>query len=335
MIHSTTSRRLALATAGVALSTIALVGCSSAPGEQGTTAPAQLNIGFFGTENTNSYEQAMIDGANQAAADLNVKLTVLSSNFDVQTQNNQMQLALQRKSYDAWVVAYDDGDQQCNQFKQAVAAGVPIVLGVNDVCGGDRTGAVGFVGVQTAGLYTQWWNQILSENEPQQIAVLTGPPLLSLTNDSEAAMKAAMAKYPGFTVVSDQHTDYSTGQAFQVAGDTLRAHPDLKVIVSTYAGMTQGVVQAVKAAGLQGKVKVYDLLGDKFVADAIKSGDVAMTIPGLPYDEGYDSVQMLVQNANGTLTGDKPVSLNPADNLKLDGGPFVTKDNIAQFTAQY
>lgn len=309
--------------------TVALVGCSS--GNSSAGGAKKISIGMFGTGTSNAYQIANAKGAEAAAKKLGVKLTQVQSNFDVQSQNNQMQLAVQRKTYDGWLLGVEDGEQQCNQFRQD-AAKVPIVLNVLAVCNGDNKGAVSFVGEQTPALYTTWWNYILSQNTPQPIAVLTGPPLLDITKYTNSTLQAALAKHPGFKVVSNQTTDYTTGNAYKVTQDLLHAHPDVRIIASNYAGVTQGVVQAVKAAGLEGKVKVYDLLGDKNIVNLIKQGEVTATIPGVPYSEGYQSVVQLVNYLKGKKVS---TDVNPLDSLNFPGKPFVTKENVGEFTAQY
>ncbi len=298
---------------------------------------SQLKIGYFMTDSTNSYEQAMISDAESAAKNAGASLTMVQSGFNVQTQINQMELALQRKTYNAWVVVLDSEKQECAPVEQAIKQGILVMVGTAPVCETDSQGlapkgSLGLRAVQVQQTYTEWWQYIMKANPHAQMAVLTGPLDASTTNFTNEQLKAAQKSYPGVDVVANQATDYTTEQAFQATQDLLKSHPDIKVIASNYSGMTQGVVQAVKAAGDVGKVKIYDLLGDKYVVGQIKAGTVTATLPGLPGTESAMAVQGAIQAWVGKPV---PVFVNPLTSVKVTDGPFITKANVSQFNAEY
>jgi len=59
------------------------------------------------------------------------------------------------------------------------------------------------------------------------------------------------------TVVSTQAANWDANKANEITATVLRQHPDLCATYGHWGIMQQGAAQAVKAAGLQGKVKVY------------------------------------------------------------------------------
>jgi ribose transport system substrate-binding protein len=292
-----------------------------------------LKVGYFTTGTSNAYLIAAKEAGEKKAAEYGMDMTFLESNFEPQEQVKQMELALQRHSFEYWILALDSGEEECAAVKHAMSE-VPTYLLVTKVCGtnGEEYGALGFVGVQTPEAYEEWFENMLSTNEPQELALLTGPAEVDITGYAEEALEKETEKYPGFDVVGVQNTDYTAGNAFQVTQDILQAHPNIGMIASNYSGMTGGVVQAVKAAGKTGEVKVYDLLGEKIVKKDIENGSVAMTLPGLPASEAAYSVESVKKAAEG-----EPVekTYNPEAGVKIKGGPFVTKANVAEFEPEY
>jgi len=315
----------------------AKAGGSATPFRSASAAPtnartvADLNIGFFTTGSGNPYAKLLNDASTATAKAAGAKITELDSNFDVQTQINQMQQALARKTYNAWIVVADDGVQECSQVKAAVKAGIPVMVSVGHMCGDADFGQVGFVGVQTPQAYAAWWKQILDSNPDGKVAFLAGPPLIDLVQSMQTAMQKALSDHPAAKLVSYQNTDWTAKQGFQKTQDILKAHPDIKVIASSYSGATRGVVQAVKEAGLTGKVKIYDMMGDQFIVDQVNAGAVTLTLPGMPSSEGKSSVENLVNYWTGQPSYK---TFNPADKSPVPNGPYVTKTNSAGFKAE-
>ena len=285
------------------------------------------------TSSANAYAIVYKQAMEAAAKKFGVELSVLESEFNAEEQIHQMQLAEQRDSFDAWIVGADSGIEECNPIKQSIANGIPIMISGGHICDGNEEGigTIGFVGVQGPEAYGIWAHDILSENEPQELGLVVGPAELELTEQTEEAFEKEGEKYPGFKVVAEQ-TDYTTGGAYKATQDLLNAHPDMKLIASNYAGMTVGVLQAIKAAGDVGKIKVYDLLAEKIMKKAIEKGEVYASIPGLPASEAEYAMEAVVKNAEGKKV---PPTYNPLDELTFKGAPLVKRANVAEFEPQY
>lgn len=341
-------QRLVVLAAFCCAAAVAFAACGGGDSSSSSTSPSSgsdgsnvsqsgggtegLKVGLFMTGSSNAYQTTVTKTIEEKADEYGMDLTVLQSNFEPQVQINQMQLAMQRDSFDYWILVADSGEQECGAVKSAIAAGIPVYLLVTNVCGGEDVGALGFVGVQTPEAYEEWFEYIFKENEPQEMAVITGPAEVDITGYAEEALETEHEKYPEFDVVAVQNTDYTTGNAYQVTQDLLQAHPNLGIIASNYAGMTGGVVQAVKAAGKVGEVKIYDLLGDKIIAKNIKNGEVVATLPALPVSESEYAVESVAKAAEGEKV---EKNYNPLAGLTIKGGPFITKANVDEFEFQY
>lgn len=304
---------------------------SSASGEGGGVEGLKVGL-FYGGANANTYSIVEREAMEASAEKLGVDMTVVDAALDLETQLHQMQLAEQRGSFEAWIVTALSGTEECAQIKQAIASGIPVMLLNSRVCETEEgLGAIGFSGLQGEEAYDAWAHAILSENEPQELGLIVGPPENRLTEETEEAFEKEGETYPGFKTTI-LHTDYTTEDAFQQTQAMLQAHPNMKLIAANYSGMTTGALQALKAAGLVGKVKVYDLLADKHMVQAIKNGEVYASIPGMPVTEGEYAVEAVVKNAEGESV---PPNYNPMNSLEFKGKPLLTEKNVNEYTPQY
>jgi ribose transport system substrate-binding protein len=303
--------------------------------ERKIMSPKDLKIAFFLAGTNNTYLQANIRGANDAAKSIGARIHLFSGNWDVTTQANEMQSALSSADYNAWVVEVVDPNQMCAYVKQAVAKGIVVSVANQALCG-QKTwfpGTLTFVGGQTIYNYNAWLDWILSRvPRNAKVAMLSGPSLNANTDNFNAAMKTQLKKHPGIRLVSNQQTDYTTETSFKTAQDILQAHRDLNVFIDNYSEVGKGVVSAVQQSGLAGKIKVFDYGGNKWAVQAVRMGQLQMTFPMLPYHETWDAVMALGDYALG-----KHVShfINLVNGLKFPGAPFVTRENVAYFHAEY
>lgn len=301
---------------------------------------SELKIAFFSAGTNNTYLQAGISGAKEAAAAANAEIDIFDGQFDAQEQFNQMQSALTSGKYNAFVVEPNDGNLVCNLLtKQAPEKDILVSVFNQPICGrateaGDdvwQPGTATFVGGQTLDVYMSWINQIIEENpEGGNVAVISGPDLNANTINLNTALREL--ENAGFSIVSNQKTDYSTPQAYTAAQTILQANRDLDILISNYSGMTQGVVQAAKAADRLDDVKIYDMGGDEWALSAVESGELAQTVIFLPRQEGFDAVDAVVKTVEGE---DVPKFINLTESEVLPGTPFVTKGNVSEFSAEY
>jgi ribose transport system substrate-binding protein len=296
--------------------------------------PHALKIAYFVGATNNTYLQANIKAVKDTAKAIGASLHVYTANWDVTTQVNEMQSALSGTQYNAWAVEALDPNQTCVFIKQAIAKGIVVSVANQSLCGHAKwmPGTLTFVGGQTLEQYNEWLNWIFTHHKPGQVAILSGPSLNSNTDNFNAALKTQLKKHKGFTVVSNQLTDYTTETSFKTAQDILQAHPHVNLIIDNYSEIAQGVVTAVQQAGKTGKIQVYDYGGDRWTKGAIQSGKLVMTFPMLPYEEMKDTILALRDYAKGKKV---PHFVNLVSDMKFPGAPFVTKKNVKSWTPEY
>ncbi|MBM9466113.1 sugar ABC transporter substrate-binding protein [Nakamurella leprariae] len=310
---------------------------AAAQPEPTVDAVSDLKIAYFSAGSSNQYLQAAIDEAKTFAGETGVQLDVFDGQFDAQVQFDQMQTALTSGKYNTFVVEPNDGNLVCNLLtRDAPAAGVMVSVFNLPICGratnlGEETwqpGTVTYVGGQTLDVYQAWMDQII-EAYPDggKVALISGPDL----NANSICFFDAAKKLEdnGFEIVAQQTTDYTTPQAFQAAQTIVQANPDLDILMSNFSGMTRGVVQAT--AGTD--IAVHDFGGDQWALDNVQSGALAGTIIMLPRQETRDALQAVVDLVEGEQP-ERFVNLAESDVLP-NGTPFVTPENVGEYTAEY
>ncbi len=77
------------------------------------------------------------------------------------------------------------------------------------------------------------------------------------------------------------------------AEDTLTAHPDIAGLVGLWSYNAPACLEAVKAAGLVGKVQILSFDEAPKTLEAIDAGEIFGTVVQDPYTFGYDSMALL------------------------------------------
>lgn len=294
-----------------------------------------LRIAFLSMATNNQYLQSGIKGAQEAAAKIGAEIEVFDGGWNAATQFNQLQNILSAGQFDAILAEMNDGRQTCDILSKAYEQGVLVVVANNPLCGkdteeGDKLWAPGTLayvgGSQSRAAYRDWMKGVADRNPgPQKVAVITGPELISNSVNTDLAVQDVLKDRPDFQVVATVRTDYSVPSANEKMLPVLQANPDLTLIVSNYSDMTRGAVQAIRQAGLDGKVKVEESGGSAWAFEAIRNGQVTSTRTFTPYTEMFSGVMAL-----GDAWEGKPVPRYIA--LSSD---LVTKDNVDAVKPEY
>lgn len=94
--------------------------------------------------------------------------------------------------------------------------------------------------------------------------------------------------------VIDLRTDGAdAAKARANAEDTLTAHPDIAALVGLWSYNAPACLEAVRAAGLIGKVQILSFDEAPKTLEAIDAGEIFGTVVQDPYTFGYDSMALL------------------------------------------
>jgi ribose transport system substrate-binding protein len=314
------------------------------PIEVTTTKP---RVGLLWTSG-NQFLQTFEKGAKDEAAKRGIDLTVLDSKFDPVRQMQQAQNALQQERYDALIVVPLDGNTMCPVLsKQAPEAGIPVVTTIVPMCNritkpeGDplwSPGTLAHSGFQgTVDSHRSWLNEVNERMGPGRhpVALLLGPPLIAGTIATVEALEQAREanEIPNLDVKFQYNTDYTTPDGLAKTQTLLQAHPEVDAVLSTYADITVGAVRAVKSAGVEGRVKVFDQGATGQTLELVKSGDVEMTTAAYPYTYGVNAVKAIADAFEGKEVQRWYGAYTQGSKL---GDPLVIDaENIARYKPEY
>lgn len=315
-------------------------------GEGNTTSASSggvkdgLKLAFFSVGGNNTYLKAGMNGARAAAKEYGASIDVFNGEFDSAKQLNQVMTAVASGDYDGFVIEPNNSQQLCSAVKATISADIPVGITNVPACDAPYDGVLEdtaiFVGGQSPEVYRRWLSQG-KDSGAGKFGVLNGPAVHGNTTRAREVLDEIEPEFPDWQEVGFDYTDYQASVALAKTQTMLQKHPDLKALYSSYAGHTPGIISAVKAAGKQDQVKIYDLGGDKTMFEALKKGDIESTLVYLPFEEQYRAVQAVVAEASGLdeLDGVKVGEFwDLTQDPKLKGlEAFVTKDRIKDYEA--
>jgi ribose transport system substrate-binding protein len=299
-----------------------------------------LKLAFFSVGGNNTYLKAGMEGARAAAKEYGASIDVFNGEFDSAKQLNQVMTAVASGDYDGFVIEPNNSQQLCSAVKATINADIPVGITNVPACDAPYDGVLEdtaiFVGGQSPEVYRTWLSQG-KDTGSGKFGVLNGPAVHGNTTRAREVLDEIEPDYPDWDEVGFDYTEYQASVALAKTQTMLQKHPDIKAFYSSYAGHTPGIISAVKAAGAQDQVKIYDLGGDKTMFEALKKGDIESTLVYLPFEEQYRAVQAVVAEASGLdeLDGVKVGEFwDLTQDPKLEGlEAFVTKDRLKDYEA--
>jgi rhamnose transport system substrate-binding protein len=234
------------------------------------------------------YFDASQKGAEEAATELGIKLIHRGPNEgSVPKQIELVETAIQSK-VDVISIAANDNKALAPSLRKAKAAGIKVVTWDADADVRDL-----FVNQATyQSIGETMLESMVSQVGPEaEVAIVTTTLTAPNQNAWIGVMKEIMAKkYPKLKVVDTRAPGENQQKSLEEATDLLKVYPNLKGIWAMGGVPFPGVAEAVKQAGLSGKVAVVGLATPLTMAPYIKDGTVRDTVLWSPVDLGYLSV---------------------------------------------
>lgn len=311
--------------------------------------PGPLRLGVFVGGTGNAYASTLIEAFKTEIARIpGAEVTVFDGKYDPTTQINQLTNAVQSGRFNAFSLGAADPRLACDiATEQAPRAGILVVAELLPLC--DRAtasgedlrapGTLSFVGGPYLYEYfVDYLERIVADNPgPQRVVVLNGPALNPINVNLTKAVATITERHPDVRIVADVQTDFTSRTGNEKTTSLLRAHPDTTIVFSPISDLSKGATAALDAAGLAGRTKVYDISGDRWAFDAVRSGAIAATALESPTSAARTIVGAIVLARDGKTY--QSVYLNDGDPLPPGAPPsgltVVTKENIDDFEPQY
>ncbi len=290
----------------VALCAVLLVAllASCAPQAAATTAPAaaaagKMYIPVISKGFQHQFWQAVKQGSEQAAKDLNVDITFEGPESEamVDKQVEMFQTALDKKPAAICLAAVDSKAFQ-PLLEKAKAANIP-VIGFNSGVDSDipvTTAATD--NVAAAAMAADKMAELIG-NEGEVAIIAHDQTSRTGIDRVKGFTDEIKNKYPNVTIVDTQYGGGDQLKSTDLAKAIIQAHPNLKGFFGANEGSIIGVLNAVKELGMEGKIVVIGYDSGQQQIDAITAGTEAGAITQNPIGIGYKCVEAAVKAAKG------------------------------------
>lgn len=245
------------------------------------------------------------------------------------------------KGVDVIAVSCNDPSVLGPAMKKAEEKGVKVITWDADAAPDTRTFFVNQATAQQIGydLVDTMAKDLGGDNATGKVAIITARLTAANQNEWMKYMNERLKKYPGLSLVATKPSNEDQKLAFETTRDLLKTYPDLKGIFGISSVAFPGAAEAVKQAGLSGKVLVTGLSTPNDMKAYVKDGTVKSVLLWNTGDLGYLTVEVAEALATGKLKpgaasftskklGEKKIE---GDNILLGNTIVFTKDNIDQY----
>jgi len=158
------------------------------------------------------------------------------------------------------------------------------------------------------------------EGRAKLVVIKVVPGSASTTARENGFMDTVKKKYSARMVVVDSRYGMSDrAKSLAVSEDLLTANPDLTGIFAANESSTVGALEAVRARGLAGKVKLIGFDSSPSLEEGVKDGTIDSLVVQDPFNIGYEGVRTVV---------DKLTGKTPTKDIKTKA-TLITRENVS------
>jgi len=326
---------------GVIAASVALAACGSDDSSSGDGGgDKNVKIGFFGLAARNVYTTTMYEAAEDEAKKLGATMEFFDGEYDGGVQARQVQDATTSGRFDALILMPNDAVSIARPAEQAAEAGLT-VTSVQYPIGNEPTEAQptveGVVAqviedvVTAAEGLAESTNEACKDRDPCKVLFLWG-------NRQSASEQAKRDPYvngldDNVELVAEVDTQFLKDDARSMTADTLRANPDIDVIVSSGDQMTLGAQEAIEKSGKTVGTGPNDIILIGYGATyegvkLIKSGKWLSAFTLLPQTMGRKVTEITVDAARGEEIPESDQGVDQSDLSPV--GVMATKKSLSE-----
>lgn len=281
--------------------------------------PEGLKVGGVSKTLTNEYWRSLGEGYQRFAdkAGVTVAYQAAQSEGD---QLGQLTIAegMVTQGYNVLLVSPQTDANLQPVIEQAKAANVPVV-NVNDAVIPQAQHYVGNVQRDNGVRVAKWF--IENRAEGGKVAIIEGQAGVYAAVQRTDGFKTTIEEGGKFTVVASVPGNWDRQMSYDAATNILQQHPDLVGFYCNNDGMALGVVEAVKAAGLQDKVAVIGTDGISDAYKSIEAGELTGTVDSFPVLTGEVAMEVALRLVSG----------QKLPRVVATPQALITKDNIKDY----
>ncbi len=279
-----------------------------------------VRVGGVSKTLTNEYWRSLGEGYSKFAKKVGVSVVYQAAQSEGD-QLGQLTIAegLITQGYDVLLVSPQTDANLQPAMEEAKAAKIPVV-DVNDAVIPTAEHYVGNVQRDNGVRVARWFIQ----NRPNggKVAIIEGQAgVYAAVQRTDGFKTTITSESNKFQVVASVPGNWDRQTSYDAATTILQQHPDLIGFYANNDGMALGVMEAVKAAGRQGKVAVFGTDGISDAYASIKAGDLTGTVDSFPVLTGEVAMEVALRLVAGQKLP-RVVSTPQA---------LITKDNLARY----
>ena len=255
------------------------------------------------------FYQVMEIGVNEAAKDFGLEVvTQYPQTWGPSAQTPILDAMVARGDLEYLIIAPTDKEQMIAPLQRAVDAGIKVItvdtfLGNGDYEKGKVTFPISYIGSnnEEGGKIAARALAKVVENKGKVYIQNTNVGA-STTEQRGKGFKEGIAEFKDMQVAGEDYNLDDAGTAAQQTSAKLQSTPDLVGVFGVNVFSAQGAGNAVKSAGLGGKVQVIAFDATKDAIENMRNGVVSLVIAQKPHDMGYLAVEFAMADARGVTS---------------------------------
>jgi ribose transport system substrate-binding protein len=281
--------------------------------------PEGLKVGGVSKTLTNEYWRSLGEGYQKFADKVGVTVAYQAAQSEGD-QLGQLTIAegMVTQGYNVLLVSPQTDANLQPVIEQAKAASVPVV-NVNDAVIPQAEHYVGNVQRDNGVRVAKWF--IENRTNGGKVAIIEGQAGVYAAVQRTDGFKSTVTEGGKFEVVASVPGNWDRQMSYDAATNILQQHPDLVGFYCNNDGMALGVVEAVKAAGLQDKVVVFGTDGISDAYKSIEAGELTGTVDSFPVLTGEVAMEVALRLVSG----------QKLPRVVATPQALITKDNIKEY----
>jgi ribose transport system substrate-binding protein len=259
-------------------------------------------VGVSLASDTFVFYTSLRKGMEDRAKELGWNLRFVSANEDVVAQVNGV-LDLISQKVDGILISPIDARATRSAYEAAKKAGIPIISVARHADSPDQTAFVAMDEVQIGRDIARWIVDALGKKG--DVALIAGPSGAATFRNISSGLAEVFSTAPDIKIVFNKETFMSREEGLRVGQDIMVAYPDVKAIYVSNDETALGVIQAVAAAGKNGKVLITGMNGIPPAMAALRKGDLSLTVELNPQRWGRLGVDTMEKWLKGDHSFDR------------------------------
>src|SRR6516162_5320826 len=288
----------------VGLSALAIGLATWALAPRASLAAAKHRVAFLASSSENGFNQAIWEGVKKRAAELgDIDVEIFNGEFNAEKQNNQVEDLIASKKFDGIILEPNDSVGIANSLKDAIAAGIKVVVTLFPV--GPKldtlepqipglTATVASNPAIGAKVVADEVVKYCEGKNPCNVIVIVGQKIYPFDNLRYQTELEAFKSHPNIKAIGTVEGGYDPDKTMTGVQDVLQGHKDINAMIAMGDQMMVGAELAAKDAGLDtSKMLVIGGGASEIGIKAIREGRWTGTIAFFPVTRGKYSVQAL------------------------------------------